>query len=199
MERSRDYGNERSGSVQAWEFVYRLSDCQLLRQDSVLWPSRCSGGLHDPVSLVRRRQLRTFSLSPYISAASSVQYSRTFRIGPTLKGLCFTQLRDGPFKCKKWLYFPLKSCRSFEGELPCGGSQDATVCVWYERCWCTLMELRCPPVRAGGKRRGMWKSCPSATLCTANHNLLAWNSTLGLRGERLATCCLNDVAAWRLR
>jgi hypothetical protein len=78
---------------------------------------------------VRRRQLRTFPLSPYISAALSVQYSRTIRIGPTLKGLCFNQLRDWPFKCKKWRYFSVKSCRSFEGKLPCGGSQAATICV----------------------------------------------------------------------
>lgn len=92
VERSRDYGNERSGSVR--EFLYRLSDCQLLRQGSPLGPSRYSGRLYDPVSLVRRGQLRTFALSPYISAASSVQYSRTIRIGPALKGLCYTQLRD---------------------------------------------------------------------------------------------------------
>jgi len=95
-EHSRGYGNERSGSVKARDFLYRLSDCQLLRQGSALGPPRCSGGLYeyDPVALVRRRQLRTFSLNPYVSAASSVQYSRTFRIGHTLKGLCFTHLRD---------------------------------------------------------------------------------------------------------
>jgi hypothetical protein len=94
VERFRDYGNELTGSVKVWEFLYRLSDCQLLSQGSALGPSRCSGGLYDLVSLVRRRQLWTFSLSPYISAALSVQYSRTFRIGLTLKGLCFAQLHD---------------------------------------------------------------------------------------------------------
>jgi len=75
------------------------------------------------------------------------------------------------------------------------------LCVRHERCWddCALMELRFPPVRTGGDRRGMWETCPSATLCTANHNLLAWVSALGLRGEKLANCCLSHVAAWRLR